>query len=219
MRLDTYLVREKFIASRSRAQRAIKRGFVSVDGRTVVKASFDVISTNAVTVSAAANKPAGYAKLREIQDVCELIKSGDVVLDVGASAGGFLSYAVELARQVYAIEFSLSCKPLLEAIASQHADKVKVIYADAFSYDFDHLGVVFDVVLNDVTAEPSDALALLDKLSAALKVGGLVLQVFKAKIAEHGEMDLLKRVEHQGFRIVSAMTAQKDELYVVAQKK
>ncbi|MGD0327348.1 MAG: S4 domain-containing protein [Halobacteriota archaeon] len=218
MRLDTYLVREKLIASRSRAQRAIKGGFVTVDGRTVVKASFDVTRHQVVIVGAAADMPTGYWKLRGIQEVFELIKTGDTVLDIGASAGGFLSYAAELAREVYAIEFSLSCKPFLEAVAGRYPGQVTIIFADAFSFDFGHLGVRFDVLLNDITAEPTDALKLLAKVSAVLKTGGLVLQVFKGKVAKQAAGDLMTRIEDEGFRIVKVLSAQKDELYVIAQK-
>ena len=52
MRLDTYLVQEKLIASRSRAQRAIKSGFVIVDGRPILKPSFEVTRLQIVTVAA-----------------------------------------------------------------------------------------------------------------------------------------------------------------------
>ena len=219
MRLDMYLVREKLIASRSRAQRAIKSGFVTVDGRTVVKASFDIARHQVVTVGVAADRPAGYWKLRGIQEAFELIKTGDAVLDIGASAGGFLWYAAELAHEVYAVEFSSSCKPFLEAVAGRYPGEVTLIYADAFSFDFGRLGVRFDVLLNDITAEPADALKLLAKLSAVLKTGGLVLQVFKGKVAEQAVADLMKRIEDEGFKIVKLFSAQKDELYVIAQKK
>ncbi|MFZ0925034.1 MAG: S4 domain-containing protein [Halobacteriota archaeon] len=219
MRLDTYLVREKLIASRSRAQRAIKSGFVTVDGRTVVKASFDITRRQLVTVGAAADNPAGYWKLRGIQEAFELIKTGDAVLDIGASAGGFLSYAAELAHEVYAVEFSSSCKPFLEAVAGRYPGQVTIIYADAFSFDFGRLGVLFDVLLNDITVEPTDALKLLARLSAVLKTGGLVLQVFKGKVAEQALGGLTKRIEDEGFKIVKLFSAQKDELYVIAQKK
>jgi 23S rRNA (cytidine1920-2'-O)/16S rRNA (cytidine1409-2'-O)-methyltransferase len=218
MRLDTYLVREKLIASRSRAQRAIKRGFVTVDGRTVVKASFNVTSQNVIHLAATLDRPAGYWKLKGIQEAFELIKSEDVVLDVGASAGGFLSYAAEVAREVYAIEFSSSCKPFLEAVAQHYPGQVTVIYADAFSFDFGRLRVRFDVLLNDITAEPIDALKLLAKLSTALKAGGLVLQVLKGKETKYTAADFMKRIENQGFRIINVFSAQKDELYVIAQK-
>ena len=219
MRLDMYLVREKLIASRSRAQRAIKSGFVTVDGRTVVKASFDIARHQVVTVGVAADRPAGYWKLRGIQEAFELIKTGDAVLDIGASAGGFLWYAAELAHEVYAVEFSSSCKPFLEAVAGRYPGEVTLIYADAFSFDFGRLGVRFDVLLNDITAEPADALKLLAKLSAVLKTGGLVLQVFKGKVAEQAVADLMKRIEDEGFKILKLFSAQKDELYVIAQKK
>jgi len=219
MRLDTYLVREKLIASRSRAQRAIKSGFVTVDGRTVVKASFDITRHQVVAVGVAADRPAGYWKLRGIQEVFKLIKTGDAVLDIGASAGGFLSYAAELAREVYAVEFSSSFKPFLEAVAGRYPDQVTIIYADAFSFDFGDLGVCFDVLLNDITAEPTDALKLLAKVSAVLKTGGLVLQVFKGRLAAQGAGGLMKCMEDEGFRIVKVLSAYKDELYVIAQKK
>ena len=219
MRLDTYLVREKLIASRSRAQRAIKSGFVTVDGRTVLKASFDITRHQVVAVGAKADRPAGYWKLRGIQEVFELIKTGDAVLDIGASAGGFLACAAELASMVYAVEFSPSCKPFLEAIAGLYPSKTTIIYADAFSFDFGHLGVRFDVLLNDITAAPIDALKLLAKAAAVLKTGGLALQVFKGKVAERAAADLIKRIEDEGFRIIKVLSAQKDELYVIAQKK
>lgn len=219
MRLDTYLVREKLIASRSRAQRAIKGGFVTVDGRVVVKPSFDITRDQLVTVGAAADRPAGYWKLRGIQEVFKLIKTDDAVLDIGASAGGFLSCAAEVAREVYAVEFSLSCKSYLEAVAERYPGQVTVIYADAFSFDFGRLGKRFDVLLNDITAEPTDALKLLAKVSTVLKTGGLLLQVFKGKVAEQAAGDLMTRIEDEGFRIVRVLSAQKDELYVIAQKR
>ena len=90
MRLDLYLVREKLVASRSRAQRAIKSGLVAVDGMTILKPSFDVTRVNSVIVAASVDKPAGYWKLKGIQEAVGLIKIGDVVLDIGSSAGGFL---------------------------------------------------------------------------------------------------------------------------------
>lgn len=218
MRLDMYLVRKKLIASRSRAQRAIKSGFVTVEGRTVLKASFD-ITRQAVTVGAAADRPAGYWKLRGIQEAFELIKIGDAVLDIGASAGGFSSYALELAREVYAVEFSSSCKPFLESVAVQYPGQVTIIYADAFSFDFSRFGPRFDVLLNDITAEPVNALNLLAKSSTVLKEGGLALQVFKGKLAKQAVRDLMNRIEDEGFKIVKLLGAQKDELYVIAQKK
>ena len=219
MRLDTYLVREKLIASRSRAQRAIKSRFVTVDGRLILKPSFDVTRLQIVTVAADVDKPAGYWKLKDIQGAFELIKTGDIVLDIGASAGGFLLYAAELAGRVYAVEFSSSFKRFLDAVVECYPDKVHITYADAFSFDFKSLGVDFDVILNDVTAAPNAALELLAKSSAVLKIGGRVLQVLKGKAKERAVEDFKTRFEGRGFKTLRVMTGQKDEIYVIAEKE
>jgi 23S rRNA (cytidine1920-2'-O)/16S rRNA (cytidine1409-2'-O)-methyltransferase len=218
MRLDLYLVREKRVASRSRAQRAIKSGFVTVDGRTILKPSFDVAGDDIVIVAASVDKPAGYWKLKGIQEAFELIKNGDIVLDIGSSAGGFLWYAAEFAEKVYAIEFSSSFKPLLDVVVEHLDDKVCLIYADAFSFDFTSFGVEFDVILNDVTAAPKDSLELLLKSSAALKAGGRVLQVLKGKPKNRPVDDFLLRFEECGFKTLKVITGQKEELYVIAEK-
>jgi len=218
MRLDLYLVREKLVASRSRAQRAIKSGFVAVDGRTILKPSFDITGVNIVIVAASVDKPAGYWKLKGIQEAFELIKIGDVVLDIGSSAGGFLWYAAEFAERVYAIEFSSSSKQLLDVVVEHYYDKVRLIYADAFSFDFMSFGVHFDVILNDVTAAPKDSLELLLKSSAALKAGGRVLQVLKGKPKDRPVDDFLKRFEEYGFKPLKVIAGQKEELYVIAEK-
>src|SRR5674536_196005 len=128
MRLDLYLVREKLVASRSRAQRSIKSGLVAVDGRTILKPSFDLTHGNSIIVAASVDKPAGYWKLKGIQEAVGLIKIGDVVLDIGSSAGGFLWYAAEFAEKVNAIEFSSSFKQLLDIVVEHYNDKVLLTY-------------------------------------------------------------------------------------------
>jgi 23S rRNA (cytidine1920-2'-O)/16S rRNA (cytidine1409-2'-O)-methyltransferase len=218
MRLDLYLVREKRVASRSRAQRAIKSGFVTVDGRTILKPSFDVTGVDTVIVAASVDKPAGYWKLKRIQEAFQLIKKGDIVLDIGASAGGFLWYAAEVAERVYAIEFSSSFKRLLDVVVENYYDKVRLIYADAFSFDFIGLGVDFDVILNDITAAPKDSLELLLKASAVLKAGGRVLQVFKGKPKDRRIKDCLQRFEAHGFKTLKVIPGQKEELYIIAER-
>jgi 23S rRNA (cytidine1920-2'-O)/16S rRNA (cytidine1409-2'-O)-methyltransferase len=218
MRLDLYLVREKLVASRSRAQRAIKSGLVAVDNRTILKPSFEVTYDNTVIVAPSIDKPAGYWKLKRIQEAVGLIKNGDVVLDIGSSAGGFLWYAAEFAEKVYAVEFSSSFKQLLDDVVERYFDKVLLTYADAFSFDFTSFGVEFDVILNDVTAAPKDSLELLLRSSAALKADGRVLQVFKGKTNDLPLNDFLQRFEEFGLKTLEVITGQKKELYVIAEK-
>ncbi|MGZ5562142.1 MAG: SAM-dependent methyltransferase, partial [Halobacteriota archaeon] len=190
----------------------------AVDGRAILKPSFDVTRVNSVIAAASVDKPAGYWKLKGIQEAVGLIKIGDVVLDIGSSAGGFLWYAAEFAEKVYAIEFSSSFKQLLDVVVEHYYDKVLLTYANAFSFDFMSFGVNFDVILNDVTAAPKDSLDLLLKSSAALKVGGRVLQVFKGKPRDFPLNDFLQRFEEYGFKTLEVITGQKEELYVIAEK-
>lgn len=218
MRLDTYLVREKHFGSRSRAQQAIKGGFVVVNHKTVLKPSYDVTSQHLVTVASSVDKPAGYWKLKEIQQVFELIKAGDVVLDIGAGAGGFLSFAAEIAALVYAVEFSSSCKHLLDAAIKSHASKTYATYADAFSFDFRKFGIIFDVILCDITAEPKDSLQILANASSVLKSNGRVLQVLKGKASDQNIVELKAGLQTRGYEPLKVLTGQKNELYIIARK-
>jgi len=81
------------------------------------------------------------------------------------------------------------------------------------------LGVDFDVILNDVTAAPNASLELLAKSSTVLKIGGRVLQVLKGKATEGAVEDFKERFEKRGFKTLSVMTGQKDELYFIAEKR
>lgn len=218
MRLDIYLVREKHVRSRSRARRAIKGGFVTVNHKTILKPSFDIKSEHLVAVASSVDRPAGYWKLKEIQQVFELIKAGDVVLDIGAGAGGFLLFAVETGASVYAIEFSRSCKQPLDTAINCYSAKAYVTYADAFSFDFRGLGIIFDVILCDVTGEPNDSLKILAKASPVLKLNGRVLQVLKGKANEQDIEELNEGVQELGCETLKVLSGQKNELYVIAKK-
>lgn len=89
MRLDEYLVSEGLVSSRTRAKRLIERGLVKVDGKTAAKPSQKVEYGRSVAVIGE-DKPEGYFKLKSIQEQSGIIHEGDVVLDIGSSAGGFL---------------------------------------------------------------------------------------------------------------------------------
>ncbi len=217
-RLDSALVKQKLISSRSRAQRAVRLGFVTVNGRLITKPALQVTPADVIVVDAAADKPGGYWKLRQIQEACTLIKPDDVVLDIGASAGGFMLYALERAKSVYALEFSSSMKHNLDQIASQYPGQVTVLQADAFTLDFDHCADYFDVILNDITADPEASLRVLARSTIALKTGGQVLQVLKGKMSAEA-VDYYKRIiEEIGYSISFSLTSHKEELFIVAEK-
>ncbi len=218
-RLDTELVRQKLISSRSRAQRAIKLGFVAVNGRVIKKSSFQVTAQDVIDVDVTADRPRGYLKLQRIQTACALIEAGDTVLDIGASAGGFLLYALEHATYVYALEFDEALIRGLDQIASRYPQKATIVHADAFTYDFGRFADCFDVILNDVTTEPESSLRLLARCSIALKAGGRVLQVLKGKISEEARKRYTSTIENSGYRVTCWLTGQKDELFIIGEKK
>ncbi len=218
-RLDSALVKRQLISSRSRAQRAIMRGLVTVNGRVINKASFQVTPNDAIAVDRLAGMPAGYWKLREIQNSCAFINAGDTVLDIGASAGGFLLYTLEFAKRVCALEFSSALKQELDEIMIQYPGKVTVLHADAFTYEFSSLAGCFDVILNDITTEPAASLRILERCMVSLKIGGRVLQVLKGNISKQTIEYSKTHLEDLGFNVLCSLTSQKDERFIIGEKK
>ena len=95
MRLDEFLVKHNFISSRSRAKRAIMQGLVRVNSKIITKPSYNVTDIDKIEIlEPHAEYPEGYWKLREIHTRIDkqLIKKGDIVIDLGSSAGGSVSY-------------------------------------------------------------------------------------------------------------------------------
>ncbi|WP_456469703.1 SAM-dependent methyltransferase [Archaeoglobus sp.] len=194
MRLDLLLVKKGYFSSRSRAKEAIKRGFVRVDGVTVTKPSTDVGFDSKIEVLEE-EKPRGYWKLREIDEIFNLFSGDEVVLDLGSSAGGFLLYASEKAREVYGIEFSKEFEEQLRELERQRKN-VKVFIADAFTFDISMLPEL-DVILNDLTLPFSSSMLALKRFLPKLKAGGRILFVHKIGDRENAdfvEFDVIKHM-------------------------
>ena len=194
MRLDILLVKKGYFSSRSRAKEAIKRGFVRVDGVTVTKPSADVEFDSKIEVLEE-ERPRGYWKLREIDEIFNLFSGDEVVLDLGSSAGGFLLYASEKAREVYGIEFSREFEEQLRELEKQR-ENVKVFIADAFTFDISMLPEL-DVILNDLTLPFSSSMLALKRFLPKLKVGGRILFVHKIgdrERADFVEFDVIKHM-------------------------
>jgi|MTBAKSStandDraft_2_1061841.scaffolds.fasta_scaffold01136_4 23S rRNA (cytidine1920-2'-O)/16S rRNA (cytidine1409-2'-O)-methyltransferase len=90
-RLDAYLTDEKFFESRNRASRAVRNGYVTVNGETAIKPSLRVVPGDKVTVL---GNPLPYVskaalKLRLFLDETDLDVSGLKICDAGSSTGGF----------------------------------------------------------------------------------------------------------------------------------
>ncbi len=107
MRLDNYLVEMGLILNRSRAQQAIREGRTSVNGRPAAKNGMEVTPADRIEY----HKPekafvsrGGY-KLLAALNANKIELTGKIVLDIGASSGGFTDCCLQAgAKRVYAYD-------------------------------------------------------------------------------------------------------------------
>ncbi|MFO7966206.1 MAG: S4 domain-containing protein [Archaeoglobaceae archaeon] len=209
MRLDQLLVTRKLFTTRQKAKEAIRRGHVLVDGEVVTRPAMEVEPSVKVEL-AEAERPKGYWKLQNIDSQWNLIKEGDIVLDLGSSSGGFIRYASKKASRVYGIEFSEDFEPELRELEEQ-IDNVKIFMGDAFTFDISSLEPV-DLILTDLTLEGKSALKALQHFLPLLKAQGKVLFVHKTGIDKG--YDNKPSFERAGLKIVDKTDSkEKKETY------
>ncbi|ACV63376.1 hemolysin A [Desulfofarcimen acetoxidans DSM 771] len=106
-RLDNFLVREGFFPSREKARSAIMAGLIYVNDQRMDKAGTQVSSGVQVEVRGNALKyvSRGGLKLEKAITAFSIDMRERIVLDVGASTGGFTDCALQHgARLVYAVD-------------------------------------------------------------------------------------------------------------------
>ena len=105
-RADLLLVARGLFESRAKARAAIAAGGVTADGRVVLKAA-ELLADDAA-IEAVADHPwvgRGALKLEHALVTWPIVVAGRVVLDVGASTGGFTEVCLAAgARRVYAVD-------------------------------------------------------------------------------------------------------------------
>lgn len=106
MRLDHYLVTQGSVETRSKAQRAIKEGHVTVNNTVVTKTAYSVLEHDTVTLTTSTTYVSvGAYKLKHMLDIFSVSLHNLVVLDVGSSTGGFTQVALEYgAKKVIAVD-------------------------------------------------------------------------------------------------------------------
>lgn len=106
-RLDEVLVRRTLARSREQAQRMILAGLVRVDGARVEKQAALVAGQAVIEVDGPASRfvSRGGEKLSAALDAFSIYVADRIVLDVGASTGGFTDCLLQHgARRVYAVD-------------------------------------------------------------------------------------------------------------------
>jgi len=214
MRLDSYLVEIGNVGSRSRAKLVIIEGHVKVNDNVITKSSFDVAYSDKIEITEGLDRPAGYWKLKDIQEKTNIIKKDDFVLDIGSSAGGFPLFASELASHVHGIEFSREFRCELGKIAHEHTN-ISIEFADVFTKAPEN--EKYDVLLLDITVNPQASLKALRNVLPSLKRGAMLLQVFKLP-EKNDKEPIIQDLTSMGLEIMEIIEAQKKEAYVIARK-
>lgn len=106
MRLDLYLVQNKIVNTRNKAQEMIKQGLVIVNNKTISKPNFNINNNDIVKivselefVSRAGNK------LKHALNEFKIDVFNKICLDIGASTGGFTDCLLQNnAKLVYALD-------------------------------------------------------------------------------------------------------------------
>ena len=106
-RLDVFLVNNGYFQSREKANQAIKKGLIEVDGKVINKPAFNVSSENKIVVLDVMLKYVSWGgmKLERAINYFNLDFKDKIVLDIGASTGGFTDCALQHgAKEVYAVD-------------------------------------------------------------------------------------------------------------------
>ncbi|MCU4139573.1 MAG: putative rRNA methylase YqxC [Methanophagales archaeon] len=137
--------------------------------------------------------PKGFWKLKEIDERFSIIKEGDVVVDLGSSAGGFLIYASKKARKVYGIEYSREFAGVLKEIEAKQSN-VRVFIEDVFQFDIQKIEEeCVDVILNDLTLDFASSIAALRRFLPKLRQNGKILFVHKTGTERAGRENMRSR--------------------------
>lgn len=223
MRLDTYLRERMGYRSRHHARQEIKAGSILVNGETVKKPSFAVNEEDRVETRSFAIPYVSFGgvKLTRALASFAIDLEGRIVLDVGASTGGFTDCALQRgAKRVYAVDVG----------KEQFADKLKadgrVVLKESTNFldteKEDFPGV--EMVLMDVSFTSNIPLLchMRDMFEDAVAVVLFKPQFEGANVSRSGivknERDILetfakylKTLEREGFHLVGVTLSPRQE--------
>ena len=106
-RLDVFLVNNGYYSSREKASQAIKKGLIEVDGKVITKPSSQTTDESTIKILDVMLPYVSWGgmKLERAIQYFNLDFNNKIVLDIGASTGGFTDCALQHgARMVYAVD-------------------------------------------------------------------------------------------------------------------
>lgn len=200
MRLDLFLVDGAYAESRQKAQRLIKSGCVSVDGKKVTKPSEDIDpdKEHSVDIIKTADEryvSRGGLKLEGALNAFNVSPEGLICVDIGASTGGFTDCLLQNgAKRVYA--FDSGSSQLHPKLKSDE----RVISREGFNARYitpEDVGEAVELTVMDVSFISQTM--LIPALSRLLKPNGIFITLvkpqFEAGRGALGKNGIVKRRE------------------------
>lgn len=177
MRIDKLVHVRGLAKSREAAQRMIKDGNISVDGKIITKPSADVFDECEISVIGETLKyvSRGGLKLERALDVFSLDVTGLDCIDVGASTGGFTDCLLQRgAARVHAVDVGRS---QLDASLERDARVISYEGVNARYITPDDVGGKCDMVVCDVSFISQTL--ILPAISGLLSENGRVVTLIK----------------------------------------
>lgn len=124
MRIDIFLAKNKYFSSRTKAQNAIKSGYVFVNNKLVTKSSLDIDEQSKIYIINQNNYVSrGADKLSYAIKELNFNFKNKIVLDVGSSTGGFTQIAlINGAKYIYAVD--VGCDQMDKSLANNKKIKL-----------------------------------------------------------------------------------------------
>jgi 23S rRNA (cytidine1920-2'-O)/16S rRNA (cytidine1409-2'-O)-methyltransferase len=222
-RLDVWLVESGQFSSRQAAKRAIKDGNVIVDGHSC-KPSKQISGNESVQVLIDhTDVPKGFEKLKMIDDAegGNLVTPSCIALDIGSSAGGFLTYLNHKGAKATGIEISNRFTKELHNLVDSNPN-LSVLFADAFELEptsiFNEESL--DLLLIDVTTDPIGTLRLVSIYSSLLKKRGRLVAAFKIEKRTNNVLQVIESVQRMGFENVKDIILDdaRQEVHIIANR-
>lgn len=149
MRLDQYLVENGYFESRAKAQREVKNGAISVNQKIITKVAFDITISDHVEIVKETLKyvSQGGLKLEGAIKTFKLDFQDKVVLDIGASTGGFTDCALmHGAKLVYAVDVGT-----LQLAEKLRIDKRVISFENTNILEIPEFDNPIDIIVMDVS--------------------------------------------------------------------